>query len=42
MFKSFNNNDNKEKGLKGVEYPQGDITFDIDRQLARVTYKMGQ
>ena len=28
-------NDNKEKGLKGVEYPQGDITFDFDLKLER-------
>ena len=28
-------NDNKEKGLKGLEYPEGDITFDFDLKLER-------
>ena len=28
-------NDNESKGLKGVEYPQGEISFDIDLRLER-------
>ena len=28
-------NDNVEKGLKGLEYPEGEITFDIDLKLER-------
>ena len=28
-------NDSPSKGLKGVEYPKGDITFDIDLKLER-------
>ena len=28
-------NDNESKGLKGVEYPQGEISFDIDLKLER-------
>ena len=28
-------NDNASKGLKGVEYPKGDITFDIDLTMQR-------
>ena len=28
-------NTNSSKGLKGIEYPQGDITFDIDLKLER-------
>ena len=29
-------NEDTEKGLKGVEYPQGDITFDIETKLEAV------
>ena len=29
------NKDNPSKGLRGIEYPQGDITFDIDMTLKR-------
>ena len=28
-------NENESKGLKGIEYPQGDITFDIETKLER-------
>ena len=28
-------NDNVEKGMKGLEYPEGDISFDIDFKLER-------
>ena len=28
-------NDNESKGLKGVEYPKGEISFDIDLKLER-------
>ena len=28
-------NDNVEKGLKGLEYPEGEITFDIDLKMQR-------
>ena len=28
-------NDNESKGLKGLEYPQGEISFDIDLKLER-------
>lgn len=28
-------NENESKGLKGIEYPKGDITFDINLQLQR-------
>ena len=28
-------NDNTSKGLKGLEYPQGDVTFDINLKLER-------
>ena len=28
-------NDNVEKGLKGLEYPEGNITFDIDLKMQR-------
>lgn len=31
-------NTNVSKGLKGIEYPQGDITFDIDLKLERSTF----
>ena len=29
-------NENKEKGLKGLEYPKGDITFDIETKLEAI------
>ncbi|MBO5477540.1 MAG: MucBP domain-containing protein [Clostridia bacterium] len=32
-------NDNSSKGLKGIEYPKGDITFDIDMQLVRTLFE---
>ena len=28
-------NENSSKGLKGIEYPTGEITFDIDMKLER-------
>ena len=31
-------NDSPSKGLKGVEYPKGDITFDIDLKLERTKF----
>ena len=34
-------NDNSSKGLKGVEYPQGEITFDIDIQFQRSNFNTG-
>ncbi len=35
-------NDNESKGLKGVEYPQGDITFDIDLKLERSKFESSE
>ena len=32
-------NDNESKGLKGVEYPKGQISFDIDLKLERSTFE---
>ena len=29
-------NDNPDKGMKGIEYPQGNITFDINMKMERV------
>ena len=31
-------NDNESKGLKGIEYPQGEISFDIDLKLERTKF----
>lgn len=31
-------NSDKNKGLKGVEYPKGDITFDLDLKLTRTEF----
>ena len=31
-------NDSVDKGLKGIEYPEGDITFDIDMKLERTMF----
>ena len=31
-------NDNESKGLKGLEYPKGDITFDIDLKMERTKF----
>ena len=31
-------NDNSDKGLKGIEYPEGDITFDIGLKLERTLF----
>ena len=28
-------NNDKEKGMKGIEFPKGDITFDIDLKFER-------
>ena len=30
--------DNSSKGLKGIEYPKGDITFDIDMKMERTIF----
>ena len=35
-------NDNSNKGLKGIEYPDGDITFDIDLKLERTLFGSSQ
>ena len=32
-------NDNTKKGLKGIEYPQGDISYDLDFTLTRINRK---
>ena len=32
-------NENESKGLKGIEYPKGDITFDINLQLQRSEFE---
>ena len=32
----------KDKGLKGIEYPKGDITFDIDLKLERSGFQDAQ
>ena len=32
-------NDNESKGLKGVEYPKGEITFNIDLKLERTQFE---
>lgn len=29
-------NENKDKGLKGIEYPKGDITFDLNLKMEKV------
>lgn len=31
-------NSDKNKGLKGIEYPKGDITFDLDLKLTRTEF----
>ena len=35
-------NDNSSKGLKGLEYPDGEITFDLDFQLQRNKFDSGE
>ena len=30
-------NDNSSKGLKGIEYPSGEISFDVDLQLQKIS-----
>ena len=35
-------NDNSSKGLKGIEYPSGDITFDIDMKLERTKFESSE
>ncbi|MEF2834956.1 MAG: SdrD B-like domain-containing protein, partial [Clostridia bacterium] len=32
-------NDNESKGLKGMEYPKGELSFDIDLKLERSTFE---
>ena len=36
------NKDNPSKGLRGIEYPQGDITFDIDLKVTRQPVNGGE
>ena len=35
-------NDNQSKGLKGVEYPQGEISFDINLKLERSKFESAE